>query len=75
MTWWQHQPRDALRGYCWLKIGIQMPRELLYQKINQRVEAMFQGGFLEEVREIAREISQRVPCVQGYRISTNSRIT
>jgi len=50
MSWWQQQPRDAFRGYRWLKIGIDVPREQLYQRINQRVEEMFQAGFLEEVR-------------------------
>jgi tRNA dimethylallyltransferase len=50
MSWWQQQPRDAMRGYRWLKIGIDVPREQLYPKINRRVEEMFQGGLLEEVR-------------------------
>jgi tRNA dimethylallyltransferase len=52
MSWWQQQPRDAFRGYRWLKIGIDFPRTQLYQLIDQRVEDMFQAGFLEEVREL-----------------------
>jgi tRNA dimethylallyltransferase len=50
MHWWQQQPRDAFQGYQWLKIGIHIPREQLYQRINRRVEEMFKGGLLEEVR-------------------------
>ena len=50
MSWWQQQPRDAFLGYRWLKIGIAVPREQLYQRIDERVEEMFQAGFLEEVR-------------------------
>jgi tRNA dimethylallyltransferase len=50
MSWWQQQPRDAFRGYRWLKIGISLPREELYQRINQRVDRMFQSGLLEEAR-------------------------
>jgi tRNA dimethylallyltransferase len=50
MSWWQQQPRDVFEGYRWLKIGINVPREQLYQRIDQRVEEMFQAGFLEEVR-------------------------
>jgi tRNA dimethylallyltransferase len=50
MSLWQQQPRDALRGFRWLKIGVDVPRKLLYQRIDKRVEEMVQGGFLEEVR-------------------------
>jgi tRNA dimethylallyltransferase len=50
MSWWQKQPRDAFKGYRWLKLGIAVPREHLYERINQRVEEMLKGGFLEEVR-------------------------
>jgi tRNA dimethylallyltransferase len=50
MSWWQRQPRDTLKGYRWLKLGLRVPREQLYQRINQRAEKMFQAGFLEEVR-------------------------
>jgi len=50
MSWWQKQPREAFQGYRWLKIGIDVPRLQLYQRIDQRVEEMFQAGFLEEVR-------------------------
>jgi tRNA dimethylallyltransferase len=39
-----------LKGYRWLKLGLRVPREQLYQRINQRAEKMFQAGFLEEVR-------------------------
>ena len=52
MSWWQSQPRDALTGYRWLKIGINMPRDLLYQRINLRVEQMFDGGLLDETRRL-----------------------
>ena len=55
MSWWQQQPRNALQGFCWLKIGIHVPRELLYRRIDQRVERMFETGFVEEVRELLQE--------------------
>ncbi len=54
MSWWQQQPRDALKGYRWLKIGIDIPRDQLYQRINQRVEDMFAGGLIEEMQELLR---------------------
>lgn len=52
MSWWQQQPRDAFQGFRWLKIGIDLPRDQLYQRINERVDRMFEGGLLEEVRAL-----------------------
>jgi tRNA dimethylallyltransferase len=52
MSWWQQQPRDALKGYRWLKIGLKIPREELYQRIDRRAEEMFRMGFLEEVKAL-----------------------
>jgi tRNA dimethylallyltransferase len=49
MSWWQSRPRDALRGFRWLKLGIAWPREELYRRINARVEEMIRAGFVEEV--------------------------
>jgi tRNA dimethylallyltransferase len=69
MTWWQQQPRDALGGYRWLKIGIHMPRSLLYHRIDQRVEEMFQGGFLEEVQKLLEKFFRNSHALKaiGYR--------
>ncbi len=50
MHWWQNRPRDALRCYRWLRLGIAIPREILYERINQRVEEMFRQGLVEEVQ-------------------------
>ncbi|MDE3104615.1 MAG: tRNA (adenosine(37)-N6)-dimethylallyltransferase MiaA [Acidobacteriota bacterium] len=44
---WQ-QGRDALVGYRTLHLGLNPPRALLYQRINQRAAAMFDQGLLEE---------------------------
>lgn len=55
MSWWQQQPRDALQGYRWFKLGIQLPRQQLYQRINERTERMFQSGLLNEVRALVEK--------------------
>jgi tRNA dimethylallyltransferase len=34
------------------KIGLEMPREMLYERINQRVDDMMQAGLLEEVKSL-----------------------
>jgi tRNA dimethylallyltransferase len=35
-----------------IKIGLQMPREILYQRINERVGVMIQNGLEQEVRSL-----------------------
>jgi tRNA dimethylallyltransferase len=51
---WQ-QGRDALTGYSILRLGLNPPRPLLYERINQRAAAMFDRGLIEETeRLIAR---------------------
>jgi tRNA dimethylallyltransferase len=51
---WQ-QGRDALAGYRILRLGLNPPRPLLYERINQRAAAMFDRGLIEETeRLIAR---------------------
>ena len=51
---WQ-KGRDALTGYRILRIGLNPPRQRLYERINQRAAAMFDRGLIEETeRLIAR---------------------
>ena len=69
MSWWQQQPRNTLQGYRWLKIGIHLPRPTLYERINARVDEMFQRGFLEEVKTLTALHSENSPAFKaiGYR--------
>ena len=58
------QPFDAF------KIGMRMERELLYARINQRVDAMIAAGFVEEVKSLlSRGYSANLKSMQsiGYR--------
>jgi tRNA dimethylallyltransferase len=69
ISWWQEQPRDVLTGYRWLKLGIDVPRQLLYQRINRRVEEMFESGLVEETRTLLNSyprFSQAFKAI-GYR--------
>ncbi|MGC2293062.1 MAG: tRNA (adenosine(37)-N6)-dimethylallyltransferase MiaA [Candidatus Acidiferrales bacterium] len=47
--------REPLTGYEVIKIGLQPPRESLYQRIHQRVEAMIRAGWSEEVRQLVAD--------------------
>lgn len=42
----------AKRNFNLIKIGIELPRDLLNQRIDARVDAMMEAGLLEEVRSL-----------------------
>jgi tRNA dimethylallyltransferase len=44
--------REPLRGWRPLKIGLNPPREALYERIHDRTDAMLSQGWLEEVRTL-----------------------
>jgi tRNA dimethylallyltransferase len=46
------QGRTPLCGWKVLKIGLNPPREALYQRIHQRTESMLRAGWLDEVRRL-----------------------
>ena len=46
------QGRDALAGYRTLRLGLDLPRDVLYARINQRAAHMFQSGLIEETRQL-----------------------
>ncbi|MCX7776407.1 MAG: tRNA (adenosine(37)-N6)-dimethylallyltransferase MiaA [Spirochaetaceae bacterium] len=64
-------PSATIReGRRFLVLGITRPREVLHERINARVEAMFARGLVEEVRSLrARGYSPDDPGMQaiGYR--------
>jgi tRNA dimethylallyltransferase len=48
---WQ-KGRDTLIGYRILRLGLNPPRERLYERINQRAAAMFDRGLIEETERL-----------------------
>ncbi len=65
---WQ-SGRDALTGYRILRIGLDPPRPLLYQRIDARAEQMFSAGLIDETRALIRDFgdSPRAFEALGYR--------
>jgi tRNA dimethylallyltransferase len=56
--------------FQWLIIGLIRSREELYQRVDERIEAMIAQGFIDEVRELlARGYSAELPTLSaiGYR--------
>ncbi|HEY3707513.1 MAG TPA: tRNA dimethylallyltransferase, partial [Terracidiphilus sp.] len=49
---WEQRGRDPLRGHRLLRIGLNPPRESLYERINARARAMFSNGLVEETRSL-----------------------
>jgi tRNA dimethylallyltransferase len=55
--------------FDWLAIGITLTREELYARIDSRVDAMFEAGFVEEVQRLrAKGYSRTLPAMSsiGY---------
>ena len=47
--------RQPLEGLAVLKLGLNLPREVLYGRINRRVARMFDEGLAEEVKRLLDE--------------------
>ena len=52
--------RAPLEGFAPVKIGLGPPRTALYERIEHRVRAMFDAGWIEEVRALAASGIPRV---------------
>jgi tRNA dimethylallyltransferase len=44
--------RDPLTGYRLLRVGLNPPRQQLYDRLNERCAAMFAAGLVEETRSL-----------------------
>lgn len=61
--------REPLQGFRILRIGLDPPRPELYRRINERAARMFEGGLLEETRQLLADYgdSPRAFDFLGYR--------
>jgi tRNA dimethylallyltransferase len=60
--------RDPLTGFRLLRIGLDPPRAVLYERINQRCAAMFAAGLIEETRGLLAQYGNVKALVSlGYR--------
>lgn len=48
----QNQGRNPVTGFKLLRIGLNPPRAALYERLNERCEAMFAAGLVEETRSL-----------------------
>ncbi|MBC2261527.1 tRNA (adenosine(37)-N6)-dimethylallyltransferase MiaA [Listeria sp. FSL L7-0091] len=62
----EYQVHHALNErYQPLFLGLDLDRELLYERINQRVEQMFKQGLVAEARKLYDENLADVPAIRG----------
>jgi len=60
---WQRRAESELPA---LKFGLTLPRPLLYQRINARVDQMMAQGFLQEVQNLlSRGYNKDLPALKG----------
>lgn len=52
--------------FDFLAVSIDYPREQLYERINLRVEQMFEAGLLDEIGKLTSQgVNERCQCMQG----------
>lgn len=64
------QNDKLISAYNYLAVAINWPREELYERINRRVDEMFDCGLVEEVKNLlAQGIDEKSQCMQaiGYK--------
>jgi tRNA dimethylallyltransferase len=61
--------RDALQGFRILRIGLDPERVKLYERVNARVQAMFDAGLVEETRQLLETYGEAARPLQsiGYK--------
>jgi tRNA dimethylallyltransferase len=66
---WRALPPEPFAGAQPIKIGLNPPRELLYDRINRRAEHMFGGPIQEETRHLLSEypVTLKVFNAHGYK--------
>lgn len=50
--------RDPLRGFRILRLGLEPPRPLLYERLDARARAMFAAGLIEETRALLQKYGE-----------------
>lgn len=58
------QTRSEQLKYDCLYLALKSPKELLYQRIQRRIEQMFEDGLLDEVRGLQEKYGPQLPLLQ-----------
>ena len=61
-----HEKQKGVRPYDTLLLGLTLPRDELYAKINRRVDTMLEAGLLEEVTRLSQKYERLAPALRGH---------
>lgn len=68
---WKQRGREPLGGFRVLRIGLNPPREKLYERINLRAQQMFDDGLVEETKSLLDRYPTAAPLNSlGYKQAT-----
>ena len=59
--------KESKRGFIPIKIGLTADREIIYDRINKRVDLMMKDGLLEEAKKLYREKDLNALQTVGYK--------
>ena len=62
-----HKKKDKKRDFNIIKIGLEIDRELLYRKINSRVDKMINYGLIEEAKDLIKYRHYNALNTVGYK--------
>ena len=62
-----HKKKDKKRDFNIIKIGLEIDRELLYRKINSRVDKMINNGLIEEAKDLIKYRHYNALNTVGYK--------
>jgi len=62
---WSERGRQPLEGFRVLRIGLNPPREKLYERINRRALQMFDAGLVEETKALLERYGPNPPAPLG----------
>lgn len=62
----QRQWNDEPPRYDFVAIAFNRPRELLYQRINRRVDMMIEAGLVDEVKRLLKRYPRNCRAMQSY---------
>lgn len=64
-TNWEEKSRKQEKDYNYFVFAIDFPRQILYERINKRVDIMINQGLIEEVEKILEKYSEFPTAMQG----------
>jgi tRNA dimethylallyltransferase len=64
--WWHHHAPAEDPPMRILPFVLEVPRELLYERIDQRIAEMLEGGLLDEVRGLVERYGEDAPGLNAH---------